>query len=176
MCKEKVTVSAILGNAGAGGVMAALASDFVWTHNSVVLNPSYKKMDLFGSEYWTYSLPKRVGEEMALTITDSEYPMSAKQALKLKMIDEIISNDYMEFVENVIIKAEQLAESKRSDEILAEKQTRDWVAFEKEIECKRSGELENMKVCFKSPGYNAKRAAFVYKYCMLPCCYNDEQC
>jgi len=36
---DKITISAVRGNAGAGGAMAALAADLVWTHGAVVLNP-----------------------------------------------------------------------------------------------------------------------------------------
>ena len=68
---NKVTVSAIRGNAGAGGVMAALAADYVWTHRNVILNPHYKSMGLFGSEYWTHFLPERVGSPMAAYLTES---------------------------------------------------------------------------------------------------------
>jgi putative two-component system hydrogenase maturation factor HypX/HoxX len=68
---DKVTVSAVRGNAGAGGVMAALAADFVWTHKNAVLNPHYKSMGLFGSEYWTHFLPARVGHGMASYLTET---------------------------------------------------------------------------------------------------------
>ena len=48
------------GNAGAGGVFLALAADQVWARHGVVLNPHYKNMgNLYGSEYWTYLLPRR---------------------------------------------------------------------------------------------------------------------
>ena len=48
--KDKVTISAIRGGAGAGGVMMALAADAVWTHSNIVLNPHYLSMGLNGSE------------------------------------------------------------------------------------------------------------------------------
>jgi putative two-component system hydrogenase maturation factor HypX/HoxX len=50
------------GNAGAGGCFLALAADEVWAHAACMLNPHYKNMgNLYGSEYWTYLLPRRVG-------------------------------------------------------------------------------------------------------------------
>jgi putative two-component system protein, hydrogenase maturation factor HypX/HoxX len=58
---DKVVISAIEGNAGAGGVAMAAAADHVITRDSSVLNMHYKNMGLYGSEYWTHSLPKRVG-------------------------------------------------------------------------------------------------------------------
>mgnify|MGYP000332736098 CR=1 FL=1 len=49
------------GNAGAGGCFLARAADCVWVRNGVMLNPHYKNMgNLYGSEYWTYTLPRRV--------------------------------------------------------------------------------------------------------------------
>ncbi len=48
--RDKVTISALRGNAGAGGAMMALAADAVWTHSNVVLNPHYLSMGLHGSE------------------------------------------------------------------------------------------------------------------------------
>lgn len=70
----KLTVSALQGNAGAGGCMMALASDYVWCREGVVTNPHYKSMRLSGSEYHTYFLKARVGEEMADELTSSTKP------------------------------------------------------------------------------------------------------
>ena len=59
---DQLTVAALQGNAGAGGVFLALAADQVWARDGVMLNPHYKNMgNLYGSEYWTYLLPRRVG-------------------------------------------------------------------------------------------------------------------
>ena len=46
-------VTSVGGNAGAGGVMLALGADEVLTREGVVLNPHYRTMGLYGSEYWT---------------------------------------------------------------------------------------------------------------------------
>lgn len=59
---DHLTIAAMCGSAGTGGVMMALGADRVMAREGIVLNPHYKGMDgLYGSEYWTYSLPKRVG-------------------------------------------------------------------------------------------------------------------
>ena len=55
----QLTVAALAGNAAAGGLMLALAADQVWCRDAAVLNPHYKLMGLHGSEYWTYTLPRR---------------------------------------------------------------------------------------------------------------------
>ena len=58
----QLVISALRGDAGAGGVPLALAADHVVARRDVVLNPYYQHMGgLYGSEYWTYLLPRRVG-------------------------------------------------------------------------------------------------------------------
>ena len=60
-----VVLSALGGDAAAGGVPFALAADHVVARNNVVLNPYYQHMGgLYGSEYWTYLLPRRVSAEL----------------------------------------------------------------------------------------------------------------
>ncbi|PTT24416.1 hydrogenase maturation protein [Pseudomonas sp. HMWF021] len=86
---RQLVVSGITGNAGAGGVMLALAADIVFARADIVLNPHYKSMGLYGSEYWTYSLPRAVGPAMAEQLTQACLPVSATQALQLGMVQEI---------------------------------------------------------------------------------------
>ena len=58
-------ISALRGDAAAGGVPLALAADYVVGREDIVLNPYYQHMGgLYGSEYWTYLLPRRIGAEM----------------------------------------------------------------------------------------------------------------
>lgn len=67
--KDKITISAVQGNAGAGGVMMALASDLVLSRDGVVINPHYTNMSLFGSEYHTFFVERRLGREKMLEVT-----------------------------------------------------------------------------------------------------------
>jgi putative two-component system hydrogenase maturation factor HypX/HoxX len=47
--RDKLTVAALRGNGGAGGVFLALAADEVWARDGVILNPHYKNMgNLYG--------------------------------------------------------------------------------------------------------------------------------
>ncbi len=88
---DRLVVSLIRGNAGAGGVFLALAADLVLMRRGVVLNPHYKDMgNLYGSEYWTYLLPRRVGADSARKITQGRLPMGADEALRLKLIDAVL--------------------------------------------------------------------------------------
>lgn len=94
VCHELLTarqlvISGLTGSAGAGGVMLALAADIVLAREGVVLNPHYKSMGLYGSEYWTYSLPRAVGSEVAHRLTEECLPISALQARHYGMIQDI---------------------------------------------------------------------------------------
>ena len=113
-------ISALQGNAGAGGVFLALAADRVVAREGVVLNPHYKAMgNLYGSEYWTYLLPRRVGAERAGEITGNRLPVGARQAKALGLIDDCFGGDAAAFRCGV----ETLAESLAADTpaLLAEK-------------------------------------------------------
>lgn len=94
VCQEmlsarQLVVSGLTGSAGAGGVMLALAADIVFARADVVLNPHYKSMGLYGSEYWTYSLPRAVGSERAHRLAEQCLPVSAVQAREWGMVQEI---------------------------------------------------------------------------------------
>ncbi|MBH3424859.1 hydrogenase maturation protein [Pseudomonas gessardii] len=94
VCRELLTarqlvVSGLTGSAGAGGVMLALAADIVFARAGVVLNPHYKTMGLYGSEYWTYSLPRAVGSEVAHRLIEECLPISVVQAHHWGMIQGI---------------------------------------------------------------------------------------
>ena len=80
---DRLTVAALAGNAGAGGVYLARAADLMWLRDGVVLSPHYKDMgNLYGSEFWTYSLPRRAGAETAASIMARRLPMGAAEAVR----------------------------------------------------------------------------------------------
>ncbi len=80
---DTVVVAALGRNAGAGGAILPLAADFVLVRQSVVLNPHYRNMGwLYGSEYWTYLLPRRVGWERAVQLTEACLPISGRRAAR----------------------------------------------------------------------------------------------
>lgn len=84
-----LVIAAIGGNAAAGGLMMALAADEVWVRSGVVLNPHYKLMGLHGSEYWTFTLPRRVGEENARKLTEDCLPITAITAQHMGIADRV---------------------------------------------------------------------------------------
>ena len=84
-----LTIAALGGNAAAGGVFLALAADFVLARLGIVLNPHYRNMgNLYGSEYWTYLLPRRVGEVQARALMDRRLPLGVPEAHSIGLIDE----------------------------------------------------------------------------------------
>ena len=99
---DRLVVATLRGNAGAGGCFLALAADEVWAHGGVVLNPHYKNMgNLYGSEYWTYLLPRRVGgsahDGVCRRITQGRLPIGAREALELKLVDRCLAGDAAAF-------------------------------------------------------------------------------
>jgi putative two-component system protein, hydrogenase maturation factor HypX/HoxX len=91
---DRLVVSTLRGNAGAGGCFLALAADEVWALPGVVLNPHYRNMgNLHGSEYWTYLLPRRSGAEAAAAIMRGRLPMGAGEARRLGLVDAVLADE-----------------------------------------------------------------------------------
>ncbi|MCU7795665.1 MAG: hydrogenase maturation protein, partial [Candidatus Thiodiazotropha sp. (ex Myrtea spinifera)] len=100
--ESHLTIAALQGNAGAGGVFLARAADEVWARRGVILNPHYKDMgNLYGSEYWTYLLPRYAGKENAERIVESRLPMGVDEAKSLSLIDQVIDGPSAGFVPQV---------------------------------------------------------------------------
>ena len=95
---DKLTVATVSGNAGAGGAILAIAPDVVLARDGVVFNPHYKNMgELYGSEYWTYLLPKRIGQERAAELTEQRLPVSAKKAWQMGLVDRVLDKHHQIF-------------------------------------------------------------------------------
>jgi putative two-component system hydrogenase maturation factor HypX/HoxX len=160
-----LTLSALQGNAGAGGVFLALAADRVVAREGVVLNPHYKAMgNLYGSEYWTYLLPRRVGAERAGEITGNRLPVGARQAQALGLVDDCFGGDAAAFRRGVEMRAESLVAD--APALLAAKQSgRRRDEAEKPLAAYRAEELAQMKRNFYGfdPSYHVARYNFVHK-------------
>lgn len=167
---SKLTVSAVWGGAGAGGAMALLAADNVWAREGVIFNPHYRTMGLYGSEYWTYSLPKRVGPVKALELTETPLPIGTKKAKAIGYLDEILSDDYSVYLEQVRQKAEALTLEPQYTQLLEEKRrTRQNDERVKPLAAYRAAELQKMKLNFSGKfyggevNYHEARYNFVHK-------------
>ena len=162
----KLTVAAVAGNAAAGGLMLALAADQVWCRAGAVLNPHYRLMGLHGSEYWTYTLPRRVGAEHAARLTENCLPVSPASALRCGLVDRVIAGRGAEYRGQLAIMAGQLARNPGYPAQLAAK-ARALAAAERRrpLAAYRAAELAIMSRNFSGPGepYARLRRAFVYK-------------
>ncbi|MGR9035904.1 MAG: enoyl-CoA hydratase/isomerase family protein, partial [Gammaproteobacteria bacterium] len=168
--EDKLTVSAVWGGAGAGGAMAVLAADKVWAREGVIFNPHYKTMGLYGSEYWTYSLPKRVGPVIALELTETPLPIGTKKAKAIGYLDEILSDDYEVFRDQVRRKAEAMAQEPNFPALIEEKKKiRQKDERVKPLAAYRAAELQKMKINFSGKfyggevNYHEARYNFVHK-------------
>jgi putative two-component system hydrogenase maturation factor HypX/HoxX len=167
LTERQLTIAALQGNAGAGGVFLALAADRVYAREGVILNPHYKGMgNLYGSEYWTYVLPRRVAAASAAAVMASRLPLSAGQAAALGLVDAHFGVDAQAFRDELAARARALAGDPAFAALLAAKRVRreaDEAA--KPLERYRAEELERMKLNFFGfdPSYHVARYNFVHK-------------
>ncbi|MGO8959497.1 MAG: hydrogenase maturation protein [Streptosporangiaceae bacterium] len=163
---DRLTVAALAGNAAAGGLMLALAADEVWCRGGSVLNPHYRLMGLHGSEYWTYTLPRRVGAEQAARLTEECLPVSTSAALRCGLIDRIIAGGAADFRAQVTTLAQALAHGRDYGTRLAAKTCGLSDADRADLlRNHRNAELAMMRRNFFDPRepYALLRRAFVYK-------------
>lgn len=84
------TIASLKGNAAAGGVALAAACDIVIAGADVVLNPAYRGVGLYGSEYHTLSYYGRCGELSARQILRSMTPISPVDARAIGLVDHVL--------------------------------------------------------------------------------------
>ena len=123
--QDRLTVAAMRGNAGAGGFFLALAADEVWMGEHVVANPHYKDMgNLYGSEYWTYLLPRRVGPANAKRLTEIRWPIGIAEAERLGLVQRRLTGGRDAMTAQIKRLALALAHAPNYAERLAAKQAR----------------------------------------------------
>lgn len=163
---DRMIVAAMGGNAAAGGAVLGFAADEVWLRRGVVLNPHYRLMGLYGSEYWTYVLPRRVGRAEADRLMERALPVSAAAALRTGLAERIVDVDPCGFTDAVWTAAFELAAAPDLGDRIAGKAKRlaaDEAAHP--LGRYRQAELSRMRAVFDDPHapYHALRAAFVRK-------------
>lgn len=164
---DRLTVSVLRGNAGAGGAFLALAADEVWAHGGVVLNPHYKNMgNLYGSEYWTYLLPRRLSEAGAKALMAQRLPLLAREAAAMGLIDHCDDGAREGFETRCLERALALAASYNLPQRLAARQaTRERDENLRPLAHHREQELARMHRNFYGfdPSYHVARHHFVHK-------------
>ena len=162
-----LTIAALQGSAAAGGVFLALAADRVLARSGIVLNPHYRNMgNLYGSEYWSYLLPRRVGAVRAQSLMARRLPLGAVEARSLGLIDDHAGPDAATFRAHVDALAAELAADGRFTQTMADKcaeRARDEQV--RPLADYRSAELEQMRMNFYGfdPSYHIARHRFVYR-------------
>ncbi|MGY4922281.1 hydrogenase maturation protein [Streptomyces sp. 900105755] len=163
---DRLVVAALGGNAAAGGVMLALAADEVWCRAGAVLNPHYRRMGLYGSEFWTYSLPRRVGAETARRLTEEARPVSAATAARTGLVDRLLPVPAHGFTAEVERLATELAATPDLGRRIAAKAAARRVHEEaRPLAEYRKDELARMHALFFDPdaAYHTLRSDFVRK-------------
>jgi putative two-component system protein, hydrogenase maturation factor HypX/HoxX len=169
-------LSALGGDAAAGGVPFGLAADYVVAREDVVLNPYYRHMGgLYGSEYWTYLLPRRVGAQLTARLTSPPFtPVGTRQAVEIGLLDAAFGDTLDSFHSQVRGLAEDLASNPDLGHWLEGKRRRR--AHDQQIKplnAYRKEELARSYRCFfgEDRSYHDARRRFVYKLgapCTVP--------
>jgi putative two-component system protein, hydrogenase maturation factor HypX/HoxX len=140
----------------------------VVARKDVVLNPYYQHMGgLYGSEYWTYLLPRRVGDAMAAELTSAPFTaVGTRRAVEIGLLDAAFGEDVEGFRAQVRGLAERLARHGDHAHWLQQKRSRraqDERA--KPLSVYRTEELARSHECFFGPdrSYHEARRRFVYK-------------
>ncbi len=134
--------------------------------DGVVLNPHYDNMGLYGSEYWTYLLPKKVGAELAFDLARDCQPMLAVEAFNCGLADTLVVEDWDGFHHQLFELVERVSTGSDYQEALAVKQReRTADEAEKPLDTYRQRELEKMRATFYDldSRYHQERRNFVYK-------------
>jgi putative two-component system hydrogenase maturation factor HypX/HoxX len=162
-----LTIAAFRGGAGAGGLFLGLACDYVVARRGVVLNPHYRTIGLSGSEFHTYTLPKRVGAEEAARLLEEALPVGTERAGEIGLVDVLLSEETDAFYSELDAFAQELvADEERWYELLESKRER----LEQDaaiIASRHKEELDRMYPEFweADSAFHGLRRAFVYKQC-----------
>jgi len=168
-----IVVSALTGDAAAGGVPLALAADHVLARDDIVLNPYYQHMGgLYGSEYWTYLLPRRVGPALAARLTAPPFTaVGTRRAVDIGLLDAAVRGTAVRFHSALSGLAERLARGPDFGRRLqAKRRRRARDEAIKPLNAYRKEELARSYRCFfgDDRSYHEARQRFVYKLA-APC-------
>ncbi len=144
-----------------------VAADRVWARAGVILNPHYKNMgNLYGSEYWTYTLPRRVRQGEPRAVMENRLPVGGAQAARLGLVDRLLDAGRDRFLAQALAEARALVEAADFDTLIAAKRARRAAdEAQRPLAAYRDEELANMRRNFYGfdPSYHYARAHFVGK-------------
>lgn len=163
---DRLVISVVRGNAGAGGVFLSLAADEVWASDRIVLNPHYKDIgNLYGSEYWTYLLPRRAGAANAAMITQCRLPMGVAEAGRLGIVDRVLTARGAATDDLVKLAAALASDPDYAARLVDKQRRRAADEAEKPLDAYRNEELRRMRLNFYGfdPSYHVARYNFIHK-------------
>jgi putative two-component system protein, hydrogenase maturation factor HypX/HoxX len=122
---------------------------------------------LYGSEYWTYLLPRRVGAATTARLTQAPFrPVGTREAVRLGLLDAAFGEDLEDFRTGTARFAERVAHDGLHQARLQDKRRRRVIDERvKPLDAYRREELARCHQCFfgPNPAYHHARRRFVYK-------------
>ena len=163
-----LVISALAGDAAAGGVPLALAGDYVAGREDIVLNPYYGHMGgLYGSEYWTYLLPRRLGAATTARLTDPPFnPVGTREAVRIRLLDAAFGASLQDFRDQTRRLAERVAnDGLHRARLEYKRRRRAYDERVKPLHAYRTEEMSHCLECFfgPDPSYDNARRRFVFK-------------
>ena len=122
--------------------------------------------NLYGSEYWTYLLPRRLKAVSRDDVMKHRLPLSANRAAQMGLVDAVFGDTPGEFVATVRARAAALAASAEVVALLRAKlQQRQRDEALKPLAAYREEELARMRRNFYGfdPSYHIARSNFVHR-------------
>jgi len=122
--------------------------------------------NLFGSEYWTYLLPRRLTAELARQVMADRLPLVAPRAREIGLIDACFGADAADFERLMALRAEAIAASDElAGRIEAKARQRASDEAARPLAAYREDELDRMRRNFYGfdPSYHVARYHFVAK-------------
>lgn len=164
---HQITVAAVRANATASGAVLAAACDRVWMRDGTVINAHYQAMGLYGSDYWTYVLPRRVGSACAHRLSEEGLPTLAREARRLGLADRLLPEDWSNYERELDRMLAELTDPRSWERAIAAKdrqRTRD--ERRKPLQKYRDEELLQMHRCCFDPdsAFHAARRGVIFKY------------
>lgn len=155
-----LTVAGVRGNAAAGGVAMFAACDYVICGHDVVLNPAYRAVGLYGSEFHTLTYYGRCGPKRAHELLHDMLPISPYESGGL--VDKVVEAHGPALEAKIRGLVAGIAKSKDKTSFVPA-----WKKISKErVKAAREEELGEMKLDFWGPRsrrFHERRSDFVRK-------------
>jgi putative two-component system hydrogenase maturation factor HypX/HoxX len=122
--------------------------------------------NLYGSEYWTYLLPRRAGAENAHRVMQARLPMRAAEARRLGLVDRMLPASTRADPAAIVLFTRKLALAPELDARIADKRRRrEADEAVKPLAAYRAEELARMRLNFYGfdSSYHVARYNFIHK-------------